>query len=538
MTAEDEALVAFVIWFQRAGFQITKPQLVSAANDIRRRRDPEFEDVGKNWYCQWLQHHPEVQESCFKPENKPGVSHEASSAEILLNFFKNLENIVSDYRIGASECWNKDECDVWLCSRGKKLQALVAHTTQSQRPRALDERNGESTTALISAANAAGESIPPWLIFKTFPTDEDWKEINADGAIHFTQSGTGFSNSEITLEWLHHFNIWSWKKSIQAQQSGQGLEDWFGCDAWLRDPAQPWEPPFEVPPVQRPAEDKIYRLLVIDGFTGHTTFEVFEYCIKFDIIVAAFPSDFHILQPLDVGVFQPLERAQPKIPPESLSQGNLTFTQAEFITAFQTMHDKGFTKSNIISGFEESGIYPPSAKSSVGSVFSQLQKKRETPKPSLLPMVGSTLRMPELLVERDRRLKRLSSRKSRGGPVQPPGDSHAAASQIQSQSQQQDNASRQPSSARMTKAQLQEGRRAVKLEMERVKKLWRDDQFERLEARQKRMAFKAWLRHTGKHEEFSALETRDREYAILINHKVDHFSADTAGSESQQEEDI
>lgn len=249
---------------------------------------------------------------------------------------------------------------------------------------------------------------------------------------------------------------------------------------------------------------------------------------NFDIFIAAFPSDFHILQPLDVGVFPPLKHAQPKIPPKSLSQGTLTFTQAEFITAFQAMHDKGFTKDNIISGLEETGIFPPSAKSSVVSVFSQMQKKREAPKPSLLPMVASTFRMPELLVERDRRLEKLSSRRSRGGPFQPTGNSHAAANQSQ-----QDNVSRQPSSARTTKAQLQEGRRAVKLEMERVKKLWRDDQFERLEVRQKRLAFKAWLQHTGKQEEFSALETRDKEYALLINHKVDHFFADTAGSDQE-----
>ncbi|EHK39755.1 hypothetical protein TRIATDRAFT_288479 [Trichoderma atroviride IMI 206040] len=99
MNAEDEALVAFVMWFQRAGFQITKSQLVSAANDIRRRRDPEFEDVGKNWYCRWLQDHPEVQKSCFKPENKPGVSYEASSAEILLKFFGKPE----EYRFRLSD---------------------------------------------------------------------------------------------------------------------------------------------------------------------------------------------------------------------------------------------------------------------------------------------------------------------------------------------------------------------------------------------------------------------------------------------------
>lgn len=110
----------------------------------------------------WLQDHP---------ENRPGVSYEASSAETLLKFFENLKNIISDYRIGASECWNKDECNIWLrYFRGDKLQALVARATQSQRPRLLDKSKGESTTALISTINAAGEPVRPGLSLRPSQT--------------------------------------------------------------------------------------------------------------------------------------------------------------------------------------------------------------------------------------------------------------------------------------------------------------------------------------------------------------------------------
>ncbi|PNP37032.1 hypothetical protein TGAMA5MH_11072 [Trichoderma gamsii] len=35
---------------QRGGFPATKSQLVGAANDLRRRRDPEIGDLGKMWY--------------------------------------------------------------------------------------------------------------------------------------------------------------------------------------------------------------------------------------------------------------------------------------------------------------------------------------------------------------------------------------------------------------------------------------------------------------------------------------------------------
>lgn len=575
---EDEALVAYVMWLQRGGFPATKGQLVAAANDLRRRRDPEIADLGKNWYSQWLLDHPEVQKSYIKAVEKARKSFEASNVENLMTFFDRLKKIITDYRIGASECWNEDECGIRLGCLRERVQVIIIRTTRSQRPQILDPHNRESST-IIGSINAAGESIPPWLVFKTFPT-ESWAEVEADEAIHFARSETGFSNSEISFEWLHHFNLWSWKKSAQAQRSGLGFEEYFGCDIWLRDPERPWSPPYEVPPIQRPDDEKIYRLLVIDGFTGHTGLDFIEYCIKFDILVAVFPShSTHILQPLDVGVFQPLKLAHQKTLQASLFKGNLAFTQKDFIKAFQTIYEKGFTRHNIISGFEETGIFPPNAQPAVMRVFSQQQRKREAINPAfstLLPKetrfhqastsihnarekYGDLMSSPtreglrqasfvvteacalekhvdNFIVDRNRRIEKLSSRRRRGGLVRPTGEFHTAVSL--SQIRQQDNKSKQAGEVKMMKAQLREGRRVVKLEIERLKKLWRDDQAERVAAGQKRTRFKAWLQHTKKHEEFLILEVQNKEYADLINYKEDRFLIDTTGSRSQHVKDV
>lgn len=286
---------------------------------------------------------------------------------------------------------------------------------------------------------------------------------------------------------------------------------------WLRDPARPWAPPFDVPPVQRPEDEKIYRLLVIDGFTGHTTLNFIEYCIKFDIIVAVFPShSTHILQPLDVGVFQPLKNSHQKILRKSLFKGNLGFSRVDFLASFQTIYNEGFTRHNIISGFEKTGIFPPNAQPAVMRVFSEKQKQREAINPafsSLLPRetrfhqastsvhqarekYGNLMSSPtreglrqaslvvteacalenhvnNFIVDRNRRIERLGSRRKRGGLVRPTGEFHTAVSL--DQIRQQDQRSRKASEAKMMKAQLREGRRVVKLEIERLKKLWRDD---------------------------------------------------------------
>jgi DDE superfamily endonuclease len=575
---EDEALVAFVLWLQRGGFPATKSQLVGAANDLRRRRDPEIGDLGKMWYSRWLLDHPEVQKTHIKAIKKSRKSFEASNVENLMTFFDNLKNIINDYRIGASECWNEDECGIRLGCLRERIQVLVVRTTRSQRPGVLDPSNRESST-LIGTVNAAGDSIPPWLIFKTFPT-EAWAEVDADSSIHFARSETGFSNSQITLEWLHHFNLWSWRKSAQAQRSGQTLEGWFGCNVWLRDPATPWAPPFDLPPVQRPKEEKIYRLLVIDGFTGHTTLDFIEYCIKFDIIVAVFPShSTHILQPLDVGVFQPLKNSHQKFLRKSLFEGNLGFSRMDFIASFQAIYDEGFTRHNIISGFEKTGIFPPNAQPAVMRVFSEKQKQREAINPafsSLLPKetrfhqastsiyqarekYGDLMSSPtreglrqaslvvteactlekhvnNFIVDRNRRIERLGSRRKRGSLVRPTGDFHTAVSL--DQIRQQDQKSRKANKDKMMKAQLREGRRVVRLEMERLKNLWRADRAERQISKQKVLTFKAWLQHTGKGDEFLFLEVQNKEFADLLGYNNDAFFIDTTGQRSQHVEEV
>ncbi|RSL38483.1 hypothetical protein CEP51_016913, partial [Fusarium floridanum] len=49
-------------------------------------------------------------------------------------------------------------------------------------------------------------------LFKTSPT-LDWAYIEADPDIRFAKYDTAFSNGEITLEWVIHFNRCSWAKS-------------------------------------------------------------------------------------------------------------------------------------------------------------------------------------------------------------------------------------------------------------------------------------------------------------------------------------
>ena len=56
-----------------------------------------------------------------------------------------------------------------------------------------------------------------------------------------------------------------------------------------------------------------YRLLIIDGHDSHVTLEFIEYCDAANIKPYCLPPhSTHLLQPLDVGLFSPLQKAYGK----------------------------------------------------------------------------------------------------------------------------------------------------------------------------------------------------------------------------------
>jgi hypothetical protein len=189
---------------------------------------------------------------------------------------------------------------------------------------------------VIGTGNAAGETTPPWLIFKSFPTLE-WANIEGDLEMRFAQSDTAFSNGDITLEWARDFNRKSWDKSAAVQHRQLDFEEWFGCNEHLKSPSTA-AASYDKPPGTegKAEEDLVWRLLVIDGFSGHGSFAFREYCIKFNILVAfLLPHSTHMLQPMDLGVFQWLKNAHQKRLRDALRKGNLSFNRRDFAGSFK-----------------------------------------------------------------------------------------------------------------------------------------------------------------------------------------------------------
>lgn len=90
----------------------------------------------------------------------------------------------------------------------------------------------------------------------------------------------------------------------------------------------------------------------------------------FDIILVLFPPhSTHILQPLNVVVFQPLKQAHQKMVIPVNTAQVYRFTRYDFTSGLNEITAKGFTKHHTIKGFTDSGLFPPNRKEPLKWLF-------------------------------------------------------------------------------------------------------------------------------------------------------------------------
>ncbi|KLO97764.1 Uncharacterized protein Y057_13245 [Fusarium fujikuroi] len=431
-------------------------------------------------------------------------------------------------------------------------------TKKRSRAEVLSPKDQETYT-IISTGNTIGDTVAPWLIFKQFPTLE-WSYIEGDPNMRFAQSDSAFSNGDITLEWAKHFNCLSWEKFATVQERQLDFEEWFGCNEHLKKSYNP-DVIYDVPPEHHEKKDLVWRLLIIDGFSGHGSYEFREYCIKFNIPVAfLLPHSIHILQPMDVGVFQYLKNAHQKKLREALQKESLTFNHRDFAVAFQP----------IMRGFEKSGLYPPTKKPAVQYLLcKKLQAKKciDPASNSLLPqetrfstasdtakhihiseryhnilcspprlglqhirnIVNEAILIEDIIKkyieDRRRRIEKRYDKRKGGKRAKPVGDYIRNISLQELRDQQEQFIIKGREKER--KPQIRSTRSIIIWEMERLKEDWRANKEVIVDDRQKKLQFKQWLEHTGKRYDYLSMETALSQMTEALKEETDGFIIDT-----------
>lgn len=184
-----------------------------------------------------------------------------------------------------------------------KRQAVY---TQHGRDVLVPTSNNRELVSLVECISASGHSIAPMIIVKGKSILDYWAtDLPDDYFINTTSSG--YSTDLTAFHWIQHF-----EKQTKARTKG------------------------------------LWRLLLLDGHGSHDTREFLEYCELHRILAVALPPHTtHLLQPLDVGCFQPLKWYHGKTLDWAARTGAKEITKDDFFATLDEIRRQTFTYNTI-----------------------------------------------------------------------------------------------------------------------------------------------------------------------------------------------
>jgi hypothetical protein len=179
----------------------------------------------------------------------------------LESFYAAWRKFLMESGIKEENTWNCDEIGfmVGYLQRG----GFVWTFNEIEKPELTDSHDLVSVTA-VEAVSATGKSIPTFLIIPGTNIPVYFIQNDLEDDIVITMSEKGYITDIIALEWIKHFELHT-----------------------------------------RPDDPIEKRVLLLDSCENHFTEELVHFCFQHNIEVFPLPPKVtHLLQPLDVGVFQ------------------------------------------------------------------------------------------------------------------------------------------------------------------------------------------------------------------------------------------
>jgi hypothetical protein len=112
--------------------------------------------------------------------------------------------------------------------------------------------------------------------------------------------------------------------------------------------------------------DQPQKVLLMDSHTSHTTSEFIIRAKEMNIQPYPFPSHLtHVMQPLDVGVFQPYKHWHKKAIQHAMRALDVDYNIASFFRDLTEIRANTFKKGTIQGAFREAGMWPIDCKEAV-----------------------------------------------------------------------------------------------------------------------------------------------------------------------------
>ena len=286
---EEEILVKHLLDLDSRGFSANLKRLEDMANSILRARASRT--AGKRWAGNFIKRHEEL-----KTRRNRGYDLQRAKMEdpeVIKAWLARVRDTKAKYGILDDDTYNFDETGFQM---GKiSTEYIITGTEKRGKGKALQQGDREWVT-VIQGVSAIGSWIPPFIVFSGTCHLQAWYED--DDLLPKTAIGlsdSGWTNDEIGLQWLKHFD----EHTKDKRKGGR-------------------------------------RLLIMDGHGSHDTLEFHSYCKENNIFTLCMPAhSSHLLQPLDVGCFAPLKRAYGNQIGRLMRDHITHISKLEFLPAFK-----------------------------------------------------------------------------------------------------------------------------------------------------------------------------------------------------------
>ena len=160
---EESLLVEHIKTMANLGYGYTRSEVVELASkfavDIGKREEGS-DLLTMPWYYNFMKRWPELHN--VKPQSLSELRARAASKDSIDNYYTELDRILTLYNLkDKPHCiYNVDEKDVMIGAG--KVPYIVA--PKGSKAQTVTSERGQNVTA-IGCGNAAGASIPPYLVF-------------------------------------------------------------------------------------------------------------------------------------------------------------------------------------------------------------------------------------------------------------------------------------------------------------------------------------------------------------------------------------
>ena len=284
------------------------------------RKNVVHDKLGKNWITQFCDRHSELAAKLAVRMDKQRVY--ANDYTTIKDYTKKLGKVLAEHNIKDYNISNVDEKGIIL---GYSAKTKVITQRGRKNPYVKQDGKHEMLT-LVEAVSANGFLFPTFLITKgkvhTYGQYGNVKED--DKNVRFGKSPKGWTDEKLGYYWLTE--IYNPCSLENAWRLGRVDDKW---------------------------------LLILDGHSSHVNLQFSEFCDRHNIICFCLPAhSTHLLQPLDVGLFGPLQRHDGKAVENYHNTTNIGISHCNCLPLYKEARVKAYTEQNIKSAFWKTGIVP------------------------------------------------------------------------------------------------------------------------------------------------------------------------------------